>query len=84
VAIMRVRVRLGAGLARLADAPLLAVDLPEEATIERLLEALAAAHPGIAPALPSVLPVVKGVHAARGDVLQNGTEVALLIPVAGG
>jgi MoaE-MoaD fusion protein len=84
VAIMRVRVRLGAGLARFADAPLLALELPEAATVAALLEALAAQQPALAPALPSALPVVKGVHADRADVLQDGTEVALLIPVAGG
>ena len=73
---MRVRVRLGAGLARLADAPLLALELPEAATVATLLDVLASRQPGLAAALPSVLPVVKGVHADRGDVLQDGTEVA--------
>jgi molybdopterin converting factor small subunit len=84
VAIMRVRVRLGAGLARFADAPLLSVELPDDATVASLLEELGARQPALAPALPSALPVVKGVHANRADVLQDGTEVALLIPVAGG
>ncbi len=81
---MRVRVRLGAGLSRFADAPLLAVELAEPATLEQLLAALAHEQPGLAPALPSVLPVVGGAHAAAGDALHDGDEVALLIPVAGG
>jgi molybdopterin converting factor small subunit len=81
---VRVRVRLGAGLSRFAGAPLLAVELERDATVEHLLAALAAREPALAPALPSALPVVAGVHAARGDVLQDGDEVALLIPVAGG
>jgi molybdopterin synthase sulfur carrier subunit len=81
---MRVRVRLGAGLSRLADAPLLALDLSEGATVEDMLAALAAREPALEAALPSVLAVVRGAHAARDAVLQNGDEVALLIPVAGG
>jgi molybdopterin synthase sulfur carrier subunit len=84
VALVRVRVRLSAGLSRLADAPLLWIELEAPATVERLLETLAERTPALAPALPSVLPMVGGVHAARGDVLQDGDEVALLIPVAGG
>jgi molybdopterin synthase sulfur carrier subunit len=81
---MRVRVRLGAGLSRFADAPLLAVELEAGATVERLLAELAARQPGLAPALPSALAVVHGAHATREDVLNDGDEVALLIPVAGG
>src|SRR4029453_6663379 len=43
-----------------------------------------AREPALEPALPSVLPVVGGAHADRAQVLQDGDEVALLIPVAGG
>jgi molybdopterin converting factor small subunit len=84
VAIMRVRVRLGAGLSRFAAAPLLSLELDDGATIAQLLERLTAREPALEPALPSVLPVVHGTHAARDDVLHDGDEVALLIPVAGG
>jgi molybdopterin converting factor small subunit len=81
---MRVRVRLAAGLARLAGAPLLALTLEPQATVDDLLQALGDAHPDLAPALAAVLPVIAGAHAQRGDVLQDGDEVALLLPVAGG
>jgi acetamidase/formamidase/molybdopterin converting factor small subunit len=81
---MRVRVRLGAGLSRFAAAPLLSLELDDGATIAQLLERLTAREPALEPALPSVLPVVHGSHAARDDVLHDGDEVALLIPVAGG
>jgi len=81
---MRVRVRLGAGLSRFAAAPVLSLELDDGATIAQLLERLTAQEPGLEPALPSVLPVVHGTHAARDDVLNDGDEVALLIPVAGG
>ena len=81
---MRVRVRLGAGLSRFAEAPLLSVDLADGASVDDLLAALGAQQPSLEPALPSVLPVVAGTHVERGQPLHAGDEVALLIPVAGG
>ena len=81
---MRVRVRLGAGLSRFADAPLLALELQEGASVDDLLAALGADQPALAPALPSALPVLAGEHVERAQRLGAGDEVALLIPVAGG
>ena len=81
---MQVRVRLGAGLARLADAPLLALELRDGATVADACARLAAEQPGLAPALPAALPVVAGSHAERERALRPGEELALLTPVAGG
>jgi molybdopterin converting factor small subunit len=81
---MQVRVRLGAGLARLADAPLLSLDLDDDATVADLFERLGDEAPGVASALRSVLPVVAGEHAERSRRLRAGEEVALLLPVSGG
>jgi molybdopterin converting factor small subunit len=81
---VRIRVRLGAGLNRLADAPLLAVDVAEAATVEDVLAAVAAEQPSLAPALGSALTVVRGEQLERSSALAPGDEVALLIPVAGG
>jgi molybdopterin converting factor small subunit len=81
---MRVRVRLGAGLSRFADAPLLSLDLAEGASVTDLLAALATQQPALAAALPSALPVVAGQHVEREQRLRADDEVALLIPVAGG
>ena len=81
---MHVRVRLGAGLSRLADAPLLSMDLAEGARVEDLLAALGSEQPALAPALTSALPVVAGTQVERGRPLHAGDEVALLIPIAGG
>jgi molybdopterin converting factor small subunit len=81
---VRVRVRLGAGLSRFADAPLMSIDLAEGASVDDLLAALGTQQPSLEPALPSVLPVVSGTHAERDQQLHAGDEVALLIPVAGG
>jgi molybdopterin converting factor small subunit len=81
---MRVRVRLGAGLSRFADAPVLSIDLAEGASVDDLLETLGTEQPALAPALRSALPVVAGTHVEREQRLAAGDEVALLIPVAGG
>ena len=81
---MTVRVRLGAGLARLSVAPLLTVDVPSGATVGDLFAALADAQPDLAPALRSVLPVVAGEHVTRDQPLADRQEVALLLPVSGG
>jgi molybdopterin converting factor small subunit len=81
---MEVRIRLGAGIARLASTPLLAVELPDGATVDTLYERLGEDHPDLAPALRSALPVIGGRHAERSQSLAHGDEIALLIPVAGG
>jgi molybdopterin converting factor small subunit len=81
---MRVRVRLGAGLSRFADAPVLSIDLAEGASVDDLLETLGTEQPALAPALRSALPVLAGTHVEREQRLSAGDEVALLIPVAGG
>ncbi|HWK27908.1 MAG TPA: MoaD/ThiS family protein [Solirubrobacter sp.] len=81
---MTVRVRLGAGLARLSAAPFVMVDVPEGATVADLFARLGAVEPELAPALRSVLPVVAGEHVPRDRVLAGGQEVALLLPVSGG
>jgi molybdopterin converting factor small subunit len=81
---MRVRVRLGAGLSRFADAPLLSLELAEGASVDDLLAALETEQPALAPALPSALPVLAGTHVERAQRLHPGDEVALLIPIAGG
>jgi molybdopterin converting factor small subunit len=81
---VRVRVRLGAGLYRLAAAPLLTVDLADGATVDDLLEHLRASEPDLAPALRAALPVVDGEQVRRDRRLADRQEVALLLPVSGG
>jgi molybdopterin converting factor small subunit len=81
---LQIRVRLGAGLSRFAGSPLLALELPEGGSVEDLYAAIGESYPELAPALPSALPVVAGMHVERDAALHPGDEVALLIPVAGG
>jgi molybdopterin converting factor small subunit len=68
----------------LAPAPLLRVEVAEGATVADVCHQLAIAHPDLAPALRSALPVVQGAHAEPGRALEPGTEVALIAPVSGG
>jgi molybdopterin converting factor small subunit len=79
-----IRVRLGNGVARLAPAPLLTLDLADDATVADAFDRLADAHPDLAPALPGVLAVVGGANVARGHQLRAGDELALLMPLSGG
>jgi molybdopterin converting factor small subunit len=79
-----VRVRLGAGLARLSAAPFLTVEVTEGATVADLFARLGESEPELAPALSSVLPVVAGEQVTRDQVLADRQEVALLLPVSGG
>jgi sulfur-carrier protein len=83
-ALVRVHVRLGAGLATAAGSRRLTVALPEDASVDTLLEELCEREPELAAALDSALPVVRGTHAQRDQALNDGDDVALLIPVAGG
>ena len=81
---MQIRVRLGAGLARLSAAPLLTVELADGATVGDLFQRLRDTDPGIAPALRSALPVVSGEHVPPDRRLADQEQVALLLPVSGG
>jgi molybdopterin converting factor small subunit len=77
-------VRLGNGVARLAAAPLLSLELEPDATVADACERLAAEHPDLAAALPGILTVVSGTQVARGHQLRAGDELALLMPLSGG
>jgi molybdopterin converting factor small subunit len=81
---MQVRVRLGAGLSRLAVAPVVGLELDDGATVADALARLAADQPVLAAHLPAALPVVAGLHAERDRPLHAGEELALVTPVSGG
>ena len=81
---VQVRVRLGAGLARLSRAPALTLEFDDGATVADLLARLRESEPELAPALRSALPMVGGVHADPLQRLEDRQEIALLLPVSGG
>jgi molybdopterin converting factor small subunit len=79
-----IRVRLGNGVARLASAPLVTLDLAPSATVADACDRLAREHPDLGPALPGVLAVVGGAQVPRTHSLSAGDELALLMPLSGG
>jgi molybdopterin synthase catalytic subunit len=81
---MEIRIRLGAGIARFAPAPLMTLQLPSGATVAEACRALAADDPDLAQALAGALPIVRGEHADRSRELAPGDELALLAPISGG
>jgi molybdopterin synthase sulfur carrier subunit len=81
---MRIDVRLGSGLSRLVGGPHLEVEVAEGATVRDVLHRVARDRPSLADGLPSALTVVRGTQVARDRVLEEGEEVAVLMPVAGG
>lgn len=81
---MQVRIRLGAGLSRLVGKPLVIVDLPDGATVDEALRRVAASEPALPPNLTGVLTVIDGRQVGRSHHLSDSTEIALLLPAAGG
>jgi molybdopterin converting factor small subunit len=81
---MRIDVRLGPGLARLAGGPRLAVDVTDGATVDDVLARVAEQRPALAGGLPAALTVVRGTQVSGGRVLAAGDELAVITPVAGG
>jgi molybdopterin converting factor small subunit len=81
---MRVGVRLGGALVRLAESPRIAVELDDGATLADLYTELGAAHPDLDAPMRSALPVLRGSQIDAQQVLAHGDEVALVPPVAGG
>ena len=81
---MRVEVRAFGGVAERAGLTVLAVELPDGATVADLRAALARAHPDVALLLPRCAVAVDLEVAPDALVLRGGEEVAVLPPVAGG
>ncbi len=81
---MEVRIRLGTGIARLAPAPVMTLELPDGATVADACHALGASDDHLSEALQTALPIIGGVHADREQELAPGDELALLAPISGG
>jgi molybdopterin synthase sulfur carrier subunit len=81
---MRIDVRLGSGLSQLAGRARLEVEIAEGATVGDVLHRVAVERPSLGGGLPSALTVVRGSQVGGDRVLEEGDEVALLMPVAGG
>jgi len=81
---MRIRVRLFAMQRQQLGVRELPMDIAEGSTVADAWAALAALHPVLAPAGPTLRFARNAVYADPGDVLVDGDELALIPPVAGG
>jgi molybdopterin converting factor small subunit len=81
---MMVTIRLSAGLARLTGMPRIGIPVDDPATVARALERLADQYPSLASQVHQAVPVMRGEPVGREQILREGDELALLMPVAGG
>ena len=81
---LTVNVRFSAALAQTAGTPRLQMSLAEGATVGDLLDQLAVAQPHLAGRLSHLVVAVGGRHVGRDEPLQDGQEVVLVMPAAGG
>lgn len=79
-----VNVRFSAALAQAAGTPRLRMVLAGDTTVGDLLDQLAADQPGLAGRIPFLVVAVAGRHVGRDEPLQDGQEVVLVLPAAGG
>jgi molybdopterin converting factor subunit 1 len=82
--IMKVKVRLFAGLKDLVGGPEIIVDLEEGATVRGLEDQLGREYPRLKPLLASLAFAVDEEYKARDYTLRDDDEVALIPPISGG
>ena len=81
---VQVQARLSSGLASAAGTPRLTLQLSPGATVAGLLAALPVQCATLRGRLAAVVPVIDGETVGPQRALQEGEEVALLMPMAGG
>jgi molybdopterin converting factor small subunit len=81
---MLITVRFSAGLVQQIGQARLQVTLVEGATVADLRQHLAQRFDGAQQLLANTVPVLAGRHVTDSEPLQNGQEVSLLLPIAGG
>ncbi len=81
---MEIEIRLFATLKDRAGQPRIRVTLPQPATVQDVLTAVAANYPALADALPTTLVSVNQAFAAPETAVQPQDEIALFPPVSGG
>jgi len=81
---IHVRVRFASELAAALGSVRETVRLPAGATLADLRSQLTSLHPASLEQLHACLPVVRGSHRAWTSALEDGADVTLLTPKAGG
>ena len=81
---MKVVVKLFAGARELADAGEVEVEIPQNATIGDLREALRQRFPALSPLLPHAMFAVNASYVDDATVISDNVELACIPPVSGG
>ncbi|MFQ5421189.1 MAG: molybdenum cofactor biosynthesis protein MoaE [Anaerolineae bacterium] len=81
---MELEIRLFATLKDRTGKPRIRITLPEPATVQQLLVAIAAAYPALAESLPTTLVSVNQAFASPETAVTPQDEIALFPPVSGG
>jgi molybdopterin synthase catalytic subunit len=81
---VQVQLLFFASLADTIGSRRLTLDVPEDTTVERLLDRLTELHPGVEKYRPVLLTAVNQEYAGPGHGLGEGDEVAIFPPVSGG
>ncbi len=81
---MKLNVRVSGVLAQKIGTPRFHVTLPSSAQVQDLIQHLRANYPQLSEEFTQVVVVVGGTHQPETAVLEDGQEVALLMPIAGG
>lgn len=81
---MTIQVRLFAALREEAGTSALALELPDDATVEDAVNALAARYPPFKRRIASLAYAVNQSYAKPHTILKEGDELALIPPVSGG
>jgi molybdopterin converting factor subunit 1 len=81
---VKLRVKLFAGARQLAGAEEVEVEVPDEATVGQVREALIATCPPLATLAARAAMAVDRQYAADASRIQAGAELALIPPVSGG
>jgi molybdopterin converting factor small subunit len=82
--IMQIFIRLSSGLAEHVGQTRLLLILEEGATVADLRRYLGHQYENLAQPLATAIPVVAGRHVTDAEMLREGQEVSLLLPIAGG
>lgn len=81
---IRVTVRFGSTLRPSSGQARLNIRLSIDSTVADVIELAGRIHPDLVDSLRSVLPIIDGEQADQARLLQDGNEIALVMPVAGG
>ncbi|MCB0106372.1 MAG: MoaD/ThiS family protein [Caldilineaceae bacterium] len=81
---MKIQVRLSAGLAYAAGQTRLTLTLADGAVVGDAIEAIVAEQSSLSGRLTRTLPMLGGRHVTHDTPLTDGAELLLLLPAAGG